>query len=479
VSDDDRVLTDDELDMLLADDWHRSDLVTLLDELHDHLTAYVILPTPEAAVAVVLFVAATHAQGAWEHASRLVVKSPIKRCGKTRLQEVVAETAYKVLRTTNISPAALARSIDEDDPPTLILDEADTVFGPKKQRAEGAEDLRGILNSGHSRGWPYVRWDANKRQAEHCATFAMAVIGGIGDMPDTIEDRAVVVSMRRRAPGETVKQWRSRRAVPPLRDLRDRLHACIDAIADSLAEAEPDLPVEDRAADVWEPLVAIADAAGGAWPDRAREACQTLTGEGDRDDVTADERVLADLHDVFGDAEQLSTETILERLHKLEEAPWGDWYGHPLNARDLAKLLKPYKVKSTRIRPDGGDQVRGYTRRALSDAWQRYVLPTSQASQAGEPAVQPRDGNVTDDLFGSVTRSDQRKRDDVTDVTDVTAERPEHATTDVADVAADHATAPRWTRELVPSDCTICGNGPTLMRYDGRPAHPCCMEAQP
>ena len=222
-----------------------------------------------------LFTAATHAQPAWEHASRLVVKSPIKRCGKTRAQEVARELVHKALPTTNISPAALARSINEDDPPTLILDEADTVWGKKDQRSEGAEDLRGILNAGHSRGWPYVRWDAAARRQEQCPTFAMAIIGGIGDMPDTIEDRAVVLSMRRRAPGESVAQWRTRRAVPQLRGVRDRLHAWVDAEHHRLADAEPELPAEDRAADVWEPLVAIADAAGGDWPARARKACQT------------------------------------------------------------------------------------------------------------------------------------------------------------------------------------------------------------
>src|SRR5689334_10589625 len=206
----------------------------LLDEVHAAYTRYVIFPCPEAADAVTLYTAATHAQTAWEHASRLVIKSPVKRCGKTRLQEVARELVHRALPTTNISPAALARSISQDDPPTLILDEADTIWGKKEQRSEGAEDLRGILNSGHSRGWPYVRWDANARRAEHCPTFAMAIIGGIGDLPDTIEDRAVVVSMRRRAPGERITQWRSRRAVPKLRALRARLHEWVDLHAGEL-----------------------------------------------------------------------------------------------------------------------------------------------------------------------------------------------------------------------------------------------------
>lgn len=405
-------------------------LAALLDELHGLVAAYVILPTPEAADAVVLFIAATHAQGAWEHASRLVVKSPIKRCGKTRLQEVIAETAHRTLRTTNISPAALARSIDEDDPPTLILDEADTVFGSKKQRAEGSEDIRGILNSGHSRGWPYVRWDANKRQLEYCATFAMAVIGGIGDMPDTIEDRAVIISMRRRAPGEAVKQWRSRRVVPVLRDLRDRLRACIEPLVADLADVEPDLPAEDRAADVWEPLVAVADAAGGDWSDRARKACQVLTDAGDPSEATLGERLLADLHDVFGTSDQLFTTRLLDGLHKLDEAPWGDWFGHPLNARGLAKLLRPYGIKSRNVRILDS-QAKGYHRADLIDAWHRYVphaSHASHASQPGETAGQGWDGNGTDDRSDIRPSPDQHKHTDGTDGTDGTAEGANRAT---------------------------------------------------
>jgi hypothetical protein len=378
------------------------DGVAVLDEVHAAYTRYVIFPSPEAADAVTLYTAATHAQTAWEHASRLVIKSPIKRCGKTRLQEVARELVHKALPTTNISPAALARSISEYDPPTLILDEADTVWGKKEQRSEGAEDLRGILNSGHSRGWPYVRWDATARRAESCPTFAMAIIGGIGDMPDTIEDRAVVISMRRRGPGESVTQWRSRRAIPKLKALHTRLHDWVDAHRAELAEAEPDLPAEDRAADVWEPLVAIADAAGGDWPARARKACQSLT-DSRPDPDTAGERLLADLYDVFGDDDQVFTTALIDRLCAIEEAPWSTWHrGERMTPRGMATLLRPWGIQSGNVRlPEG--QAKGYTRADLADAWERYVLAArafpsrpSQRPTGDESAGDGRDGSGTE-----------------------------------------------------------------------------------
>jgi hypothetical protein len=415
-----------------------ADGAALLDEVHAALTRYVVFPSPESADAVALWTAATHAQPAWEHATRLVVKSPLKRCGKTRLQEVVSELCYHPLRTTNISVAALVRSIPEDNPPTLILDEADSVFSTRKgERSESAEDLRGILNSGHSRGWPYIRWDATARRREECPTFAMALVGGIGDMPDTVEDRAVTVAMRRRAPGEQVASFRRRRSIPPLHDLRDRLHEWVTAHADELAHSEPDLPVEDRVADVWEPIAAVADLAGGEWPDRARKACQVLAGDDDDLDAgTAGERLLADLQEVWGDEPYLFTTTVLDRLAAIEEAPWAAWHrGDKLSPRGLATLLKPYKIKSRTVResPASGTS-RGYARADLADAWHRYTRPpdTSDTATRSDETVPPTSANggvtsVSDDLFGSNTVPGQGEQSPSVGVSDVLAKRLDSA----------------------------------------------------
>lgn len=408
------------------------DGAALLDEIRAAYTSYVIFPSPEAADAVTLYTAATHAQAAWEHATRLVIKSPLKRCGKTRLQEVARELVHQALPTTNISPAALARSITEDDPPTLILDEADSVWGKKEQRSEGAEDLRGILNSGHSRGWPYVRWDPAARKRELCPTFAMAIIGGIGDMPDTIEDRAVVIAMRRRALGEYVTPWRTRRAVPALRALRDRVHEWVKGQLDDLSDAEPDLPVEDRAADCWEPLAAVADFAGGDWPARARKACHALSDPASRpDDATAGERLLADLYELWGDAPYLFTSTLLDQLHALDEAPWGDWYGRKLNPRDMARLLKPYGIQPRTVRESATSGTsRGYARADLADAWTRYTRPadtSDTAQQAPETlGLTSQNGCVTsvsDSDFRSDTTADQHRLGDRVAVSLVSGDR--------------------------------------------------------
>src|SRR3954462_1024148 len=104
------------------------DGAALLDRLHAIITKYVILPTPEAVDAVALWIAASHAQTAWAHAPRLVIRAPEKRCGKSRLLDIVEGCCHAPLIPVNASPAAVYRAIGAGEgPPTLLVDEADTI----------------------------------------------------------------------------------------------------------------------------------------------------------------------------------------------------------------------------------------------------------------------------------------------------------------------------------------------------------------
>ena len=220
---------------------------------------------------------------------------PAKRCGKSRLLDVMTETVHKPVITVNASTAAIFRSITAD-PPTLLVDEADTLFGSPKV-AEKNEDLRGLLNAGHQRNRPALRVAGPEHKPVPFPTFAMAALAGIGDLPDTIMDRAVVVRMRRRAPGEKVATFRSRRDIPHLHLLRDRLAAWAAEVAEQAVDREPRMPVEDRAADTWEPLVVVADLAGGRWPALARSACAAMTAfeAGQDEEGGLKIRILADI----------------------------------------------------------------------------------------------------------------------------------------------------------------------------------------
>jgi hypothetical protein len=348
----------------------------LLDQVRAAIARYVVLPTAEDLDAVCLWVAATHGQPFWACAPRLVIRAPEKRCGKSRLLDLVEALCFHPLITVNGSPAAIYRSIGTDDPPTLLIDEADTIFGPKAGDAN--EELRGLLNAGHQRNRPALRYNAATQCVERIPTFAMAALAGIGAMPDTIEDRAVVVRMRRRAPGEEVAPFRHRRDAPALAELRDQLCAWIRSSGDHLEPATPVMPLEDRAADTWEPLIAVADLAGDDWPARARAAALALTEAKEAStEQPLSVRLLADCRTAFAESIALPTEDLLDRLKEDPEAPWTNWGGRAdgLTAMKLGTLLRDFEIRSTRVRLPGVGQIRGYRRADFLDAWQRYCPP--------------------------------------------------------------------------------------------------------
>lgn len=343
-----------------------------------------VLPSEEALTAVTLWVAASHIQPALQHAPRLAVIGPTKGCGKSRVLDVLHETVHRPMMTVNTSPAVVFRVIGKV-PPTLLVDEADTIFGPK---AGDKEDLRGLLNAGHQRNRPAWRISGPEQKPTAFPTFAMAALAGIGELPDTIMDRAVVLRMRKRKPGEEISPFRSRHSVPELNAVRDRLADWLGPQLGAAAGLVPDMPVEDRAADTWEPLVIVADLAGGHWPGSARSACLSMT----RDQAVQDEqttlktRLLRDIRRAFrkaGDPEALPTHDLLAELLEDAEAPWSEYGTKGLNAYHLANLLRDFDIAPANHRFEHGRQAKAYIRNRFLDSWARYC------PEPAEPALAP------------------------------------------------------------------------------------------
>jgi hypothetical protein len=351
----------------------------LLEQTQEALRRYVILPSDEAITAVTLWIAASHAAPAWNTAARLVIRAPEKRCGKSRLLDIIEAICHRPIMTVNASPSAIYRLIGsaQGDPPTVLIDEADTIFG---DHTGPNEDLRGLLNAGHQRGRPALRWDVNTRTVEELDTYAMAALAGIGRMPDTIEDRAVIIKMRRRAPNETVQPYRLRRDAPPLNQLRAHLHGWARSHHDQLTRAVPDMPLEDRAADTWEALIVIADQAGGAWPALARSAAVALTDQAD-DETSIATQLLGDCRTAFAGRTMIRTDELLSTLKSDLEAPWATYGPNGLTPRSLAKILKEFGITSHNLRQDG-TQSKGYRANEFIDAWARYLPSEAQAAQA-------------------------------------------------------------------------------------------------
>jgi Protein of unknown function (DUF3631) len=358
----------------------------ILQEVHAALGRYVVFSSPDEHDAVTLYIAATHAQPAWEHATRLAILSPEKRCGKSRLLDMIECLGHNPMITVNISIPALVRSIPPADPPTVLVDEADAIFG--KRVADTNEELRGILNAGHQRNRPYTRWDVTTRSAEEYPCFAMAVLAAIGELPDTIMDRSIKIRMRRRALDEKVSPYRQRRDGMPLRQLGDRLHVWVRDHLEELQKAEPEMPVEDREADNWEPLFALAELAGDDWRKRAHQACLALTSA-DQESRQVSHVLLADLQRIWRPREEsLFTTTIIDRLAGLDESRWLEFgRSHRLiDSRGVAELLKPYGVKPQTVRQPGEPNrtARGYRRGDLVDPWKRYCNDTDNTDNTGE-----------------------------------------------------------------------------------------------
>jgi len=186
-----------------------------------------------------------------------------------------------------------------------------------------------------------------------------------------------------------VQPYRARRDGPALHQLKTRLHGWIRDQLDQLEQAVPDLPVEDRAADTWEPLIAVADLAGGNWPTRARTAALALTrADVDVENVSLKVRLLIDCRTAFRDADGLPTETLIGRLRDDPEAPWDTLGKLGLRPRSLGSMLHEFAISSATHRWPDGAQTKGYRRDQFTDAWNRYC-PHPGPGHLSVPSVPP------------------------------------------------------------------------------------------
>ncbi len=357
------------------------DGAALLDAITSWLLDYVSLPA-HAEVFLALWLVHTHAIDAADVTPYPALSSPTKKCGKTTLLRLLAQAAARPLTTANISSAALFRTI-EKYAPTLFIDEADTVFRPAA--AGGNDDLRCIMNAGFERGASVLRVAGESLEPRAFRVFCPKAIALIGTLPPTLQDRSVDVRMDRKSKVQRLR--RARRAV-----IRKEGHELArkaarwarDNVA-GLRDVLPALPeaLDDRAQDIWEPLLAIAEAVGGAWVGKAQAAAEALSGSRTEDEAGL--LVLSDLRDFFATLDRAPTETILDYLHGLQERRWGAWHrgGKKMRPDGLADLLKPFGIRPRTIRLENGGTPKGYLAAQFREAWTRYLLPL--ASDAPNP----------------------------------------------------------------------------------------------
>ena len=366
----------------------------LLDELAAVFRNYVVLPkfAPEA---LSLFTVHTHAFDLRDVAAYLGVESPVKRCGKSTLLAVLGALVNRPVISSNISPPAFFRVIEEARP-TLLIDEADTLL-------KGNDELRGILNSGYTRSTAFVVRVANQgaQSAEVTgsrgsgpgdsdrliasesgpATGGLAVysswcpkvMAAIGHLPDTLSDRCIVIRMHRKTVRERCERMRNLRLIAG--GLKSRCARFVLDQGDNIAAACPAIPDElnDRAADVWEPLLAIADIAGGDWPARARLAATGLA------ESTSESSPIGSLFlDIFAQyasqkIDRVFTRELVEWLNGFPNHAWAELSkGKPIDELWLSRQLRPYRIRPKPIRI-GENVSRGYLQEDFMDCFRRYI----------------------------------------------------------------------------------------------------------
>lgn len=235
----------------LDPDTFESELAELLDDVETFVRRYVVFSDDQAAV-VALWVAHTHALDAADTTPYLSITSAAMQSGKTRLLEVLNSLVPRSWLTGRITAAVLVRKIDAQGS-TLLLDESDAAF---KHQGEYAETLRSLLNTGFQRSGIAslcVGQGANLTYKDF-HTFSPKAIAGIGSrsLPDTVRDRAIPITLKRKTKTETVERFRQRNAQQQSRPLVQALAAWSREAIPALRDARPAVPnsLSDRAADV-------------------------------------------------------------------------------------------------------------------------------------------------------------------------------------------------------------------------------------
>lgn len=346
----------------------------VLDEICGTVMRFIVCDE-HVATATALWCAFTWVTDYVQVAPIALITAPEKGCGKSQLLDLIGRLSCRPLVASNISPAAVFRVI-EAHAPTLLIDEADSFMRDNEQ-------LRGVINSGHTRQSAYViRTVGDTHEPRQFSTWGAKAIAGIGRLAPTIMDRSIVLGLRRKLPNEHVEK---------LRHADDRL---FERLARQLARfaqdsgraiqiARPALPREltDRAQDNWEALLAIADLAGGRWPDLARNAAVRLASNSSDATLSNGTELLVDIRRVFETRTQdwITTELLIGALSADEERPWRTLNnGEPISAKQLAYRLREYGIRSANIKIPSTDMVRkGYRRTDFDDAFSRY-LPNEQ-----------------------------------------------------------------------------------------------------
>jgi putative DNA primase/helicase len=346
----------------------------LLNEIANTLRRFIVMP-PESVTTVSLWAVLTFIFDSFEINPYLAIVSPEKKCGKTTLLKLLLLLVCRPLPTSNCTPATIFRVIPKYKP-TLLIDEADTFLN-------GDSEMKGILNSGHTRETAVVfRTTGDDQDVKGFSTWCGKAIAAIGKLPATIMDRSFVIAMRRKVSGEKVESLRFVKVKTELDPIRRKAARWATDNFMSIGLSDPAVPsgLDDREVDCWEPMLAIAEAAGGNWPKLAHEAALALSESMQSEDDSLRTVLLEDIQNIFESESPLPrmrSQDLVDALNEMKDRPWPELNkGKPITQNKLARLLKPFGIKPTTIRfPD--KTQKGYELDSFKDAFLRYIPSAS------------------------------------------------------------------------------------------------------
>jgi putative DNA primase/helicase len=357
----------------------------LLNKMVEACKRVVMLP-PHAAEAIALWVVFTYVLEAADAAPLLVISSPLMRCGKTTLIEVLEQLVHRPHATNSITAPALFRVIALHSP-CLLFDEVDALLESDK-----TGDIRSIINAGHTRTTAFVTRtvgeDFEPRRFPVWGPKLLALIGTLEKQWRTVADRAVVIPLQRKP--ASLKLTKLRRAGIDFGQLRRKTARWTADCVEALRTAEPSMPegLNDRQSDGWRILLAIADAAGGAWPVKAREAALALSGDDPGVSAVTDGvsvRLLSDIRAIFSEVggDRITTSELIQKLVAIDdpEAPWAEWnprggWDKEIKPHHVAKLLRLFGIGPVSVRlPEGSkpETAKGYKRKSFEEAFASYL----------------------------------------------------------------------------------------------------------
>lgn len=320
------------------------------------------------------------------HSPILIVTSADIGSGKTELLNVVARLVPRQSINVEMTGPSLFRFVDARKP-TLIIDEADDLFVRKS-------DLKHIINASWTRGTKIPR---QVKIDDVFVTvffdpFCPKALGLLGrNLPRALKSRGIEIRMVPKRTDETVEPFEHTDDFE-FAVLRRRLARFAADNAKTLKDTQPAFPpgMNNRVQMNWKLLLAIAELAGGPWPQRAREAAERLTRSGRQ---PSDGVCLLAAFKTFADSgrTEITSEEVVTELCRNPLDIWATYNrGGKITQRQVAVLLDAYEIHPISLHPTKRKDFsrQGYKLSQFTDAFARY-LPEHPIIQS-PPAVGKR-----------------------------------------------------------------------------------------